>query len=112
MASNLEYVQYVCDQMRDAGEITYRKMFGEYAIYCNSKVIGLICDDQAYIKPTSAGEVLIPNATKEPPYSGAKPYIVLEDLDNRDLVTRLVIATYEELPMPKSKKKGHAFRVD
>ena len=105
MASNLDYVQYVCDQMRDAGEITYKKMFGEYTIYCNSKVLGLICDNQVFIKPTAAGETLIPDATKELPYDGAKPYIVLEDLDNRDLIKRFVIATCEELPMPKPKKK-------
>ena len=105
MASNLDYVQYVCDQMRDAGEITYKKMFGEYTIYCNSKVLGLICDNQVFIKPTTAGETLIPNATKESPYDGAKPYIVLEDLDNRDFITRFVIATYEKLPIPKPKKK-------
>ena len=105
MASSLEYVQYVCDQMRDAGEITYKKMFGEYTIYCNSKVLGLICDNQVFIKPTTAGETWIPNATKELPYDGAKPHIVLEDLDNRDLITRFVIATCEELPMPKPKKR-------
>ena len=55
MASDLDYVQYVCDQMREAGEITYKKMFGEYTIYCNSKVLGLICDNQVFIKPTTAG---------------------------------------------------------
>lgn len=105
MASNLDYVQYVCDQMCDAGRITYKRMFGEYTIYCNSKVLGLICDNQVFIKPTTAGENLIPNVTKESPYDGAKPYIVLEDLDNRDFITRFVIATCEELPMPKPKRK-------
>lgn len=105
MASNLDYVQYVCDQMHDAGEITYKKMFGEYTLYCNSKVLGLICDNQVFIKPTAAGETLIPNATMESPYDGAKPHIVLEDLDNRDFITRFVIATCAELPMPKPKKK-------
>jgi TfoX/Sxy family transcriptional regulator of competence genes len=105
MASNLDYVQYVCDQMRDAGEITFKKMFGEYTIYCNSKVLGLICDNQVFIKPTPAGETLIPNSTKESPYDGAKPHIALEDLDNGDFITRFVIASCEELPMPKPKKK-------
>jgi hypothetical protein len=58
-----------------------------------------------FIKPTTAGETLIPNATKVSPYDGAKPHIVLEDLDNRDFITRFVIATCEDLPMPKPKKK-------
>ncbi len=105
MASSLDYVQYVCDQMREAGEITYKKMFGEYTIYWNSKVLGLICDNQVFIKPTTAGETLIPNATKESPYSGVKSHIVLEGLDNIDLITKFVSATYKELPMPKPKKK-------
>ncbi|NFG24109.1 competence protein TfoX [Clostridium botulinum] len=105
MASSLDYVQYVCDQMREAGEITYKKMFGEYTIYYNSKVLGLICDKQVFIKPTTAGEMLIPNATKESPYSGVKSHIVLGDLDNIDLITKFVSATYKELPMPKPKKK-------
>lgn len=105
MASNLEYVQYVCDQMRDAGEIRYKKMFGEYTIYCNSKVLGLICGNQVFVKPTIAGEALMPNATKVPPYQGAKPHLVLEDLDDKDFVVRFVVATCEELPLPKPKKK-------
>ncbi|MFZ2539622.1 MAG: TfoX/Sxy family protein [Oscillospiraceae bacterium] len=104
MASSLDYVQYVCDQMSGAGDVTYKKMFGEYTIYCNSKVLGLICDNQVFIKPTTAGETLIPNATKDSPYDGAKLHIVLEDLDDRDFITGFVIATCEELPFPKPRK--------
>ena len=62
MASSLDYVLYACEQMSLAGSITYKKMFGEYAVYCDGKVLGLICDNQVYIKPTSAADNFMPNA--------------------------------------------------
>ena len=105
MASSLEYVEYVCDQMRDAGSITYKKMFGEYTVYCDAKVVGLVCDNQLFIKPTKAGEALEPDAIKEPPYKGAKPHLVLGDLDNRERISELIRVTCDELPLPKPKKQ-------
>ena len=56
MASTVEFVEYVCDQISGAGSITYKKMFGEYGIYCNEKIIGLICDNQFFVKKTKIGE--------------------------------------------------------
>lgn len=72
MSSTLDYVDYVCDQMRGAGEISYKKMFGEYGVYCNEKFIGVICDNQLYIKKTEAGALLYPGCEEAPPYEGAK----------------------------------------
>ena len=103
MASSLDYVKYVCEQMSGAGEITYKKMFGEYTVYCDDKILGLICDNQVFIKPTKAGERLIPDAIKKPPYEGAKPYIVLEDLDSREWLTEVIGAVCEELPVKKGR---------
>ena len=105
MATELEYVQYVCEQMKGAGSVVYRKMFGEYGIYCDTKIIGLVCDNQVYIKPTAAGLAQMESPVMEPPYKGAKPYILLEDIDDIEFVTRLIIATCNELPFPKPKKK-------
>ncbi|WP_027399139.1 TfoX/Sxy family protein [Anaerovorax odorimutans] len=105
MSSNLDYVKYICEQMSDAGNITYKKMFGDYTIYCDSKVLGLICDNQVFIKPTEKGQALIPDAIKESPYKGAKPYILLEDFDDKDFITKFIIATCIELPFPKPRKK-------
>lgn len=98
MASSLDYVKYACEQMSGAGKITYKKMFGEYTIYCDEKILGLICDNQVFSKPTKAGERLIPNAIKKPQYKGAKPYIVLEDLDNKEWLTEVIVTVCEELP--------------
>jgi len=90
--------------MSGAGNITYKKMFGDYAVYCDSKIFGLICDNQVFIKPTKAVDAFMPDATKESPYKGAKPYIVLEELDDKNLITEFIIATCDELPLPKPKK--------
>lgn len=104
MASRPEYVQYVTDQLSGAGEITYRKMFGEYGIYCDGKIFALICNDQLFVKITEAGRGLAPNLEEAPPYEGSKPYFLVEDIDNREFLTKFVAETCRELPMPKPKK--------
>lgn len=105
MASSLDFVEYVCEQISGAGEITYKKMFGEYGIYCDGKIIGLICDNQFFVKKTEAGMSIYPDYEEAPPYEGAKPQFVIDNVDDRDLMTRFISATYGELPMPKLKKK-------
>lgn len=104
MASNADFVQYVADQCSGAGEIEVRKMFGDYGIYCNGKIFGLICDDRFYVKPTEAGRNLLGNADMRPPYDGAKDYFYISDVDNRDSMSQLVSVTCSALPMPKKKK--------
>ncbi len=104
MASRPEFVRYAADQMRDAGEITCRKMFGEYGVYCDGKIFAVICDDQLYIKITEGGRAVCPNLEQSPPYEGAKNYFLVEEIDDRELLTELVRATVKELPPPKPKK--------
>lgn len=106
MASRIEFVEYVCEQLSGAGEITYKKMFGDYGLYCDSKPIGVICNDQLFIKKTAAGSAILPGCPEEPPYQGAKPSFLVEELDDRELMAKFIRATYEELPMPKPKKKA------
>jgi TfoX/Sxy family transcriptional regulator of competence genes len=106
MASDLSFIEFIVDQIAAAGNITYRKMFGEYAIYCDGKVVALICDDQLFIKPTEAGKIFINNITEAPPYPGAKLYFLIEDkIDNREWLSNLVRLTAKELSTPKPKKK-------
>jgi len=106
MASDIEFVGYVCDQMRDAGKIRHRKMFGEFAVYCGDKVVALICDDQLFVKPTPGGRAFIGEAVEAPPYPGAKPHFLIEDrLDDREWLTGLIQVTESELPPPKPKKR-------
>lgn len=104
MASSLEFVQYVCDQLSGAGAVTSRKMFGDYALYYRGKVIGLVCDDSFFLKKTEAGRSLLPDCREAPPYAGAKPSFLVEELDDREAMARLVQATWEALPEPKKKK--------
>lgn len=91
--------------MRTAGVISYRKMFGEYALYCNNKVVALVCDNQLFVKPTRAGNDYIGNPVEAPPYPGAKPYFLIEEKsEDPDWLGELIRITERELPVPKPKK--------
>lgn len=110
MASNIEFVQYVCDQISDAGKITFKKMFGEYGIYYNQKIIGLISDDQFFIKITENGRKFMEENFEDeiieaPAYQGAKPSFLIENLDDKEALAKLIKITYLELPEPKFKNK-------
>ena len=105
MASDLSFVEFVVDQMRDAGRIRYLKMFGEYGVYCDDKIVALICDNQLFIKPTDAGKAFMGKTVEAPPYPGAKMYYLIEDkFEERDWLGRLVKLTADSLPRPKPKK--------
>ncbi|NLD94586.1 MAG: competence protein TfoX [Fibrobacter sp.] len=106
MASTQDFVDYVLEQIENAGVITCRKMFGEYAIYSDKKVVALICDNQLFIKPTIGGKTFIGNVTEAPAYPGAKMSFLIEDnLDNSEWISELIRITARELPQPKPKKK-------
>lgn len=105
MASDPDFVEYVCDQISAAGRIAYRKMFGDYAIYCDGKVVALVCDNQFFVKPTAAGRAVAGNVTEAPPYPGAKLYWLMgEEVDDRDWIANLIRITERELPPPKPRR--------
>jgi DNA transformation protein and related proteins len=105
MASDLNFVEYVRDQINGAGEVSFKKMFGEYAIYYDNKVVALVCDNQLFVKPTVSGRSLIEQVVEAPPYPGAKSYFLIgEQLDNREWISNLIQLTASELPVPKPKK--------
>ena len=106
MSSDINFVKFIVDQIGNSGSIRYRKMFGEYAIYCNDKVVALVCDDRLFVKPTNAGRAFIGSVNEAPAYPGAKPSFLIEDqLEDREWLSELVALTERELPMPKPKKK-------
>jgi TfoX/Sxy family transcriptional regulator of competence genes len=105
MASNQDFVQYIVDQCAGAGEITAKKMFGDYCVYCNGKVIGLICDDCFFVKPTDVVRPMLRVIDMRPPYDGAKDHFYIADVDDRDYLTRIVSETYKVLPEPKKKRR-------
>jgi len=104
MASNADFVQYITDQCSGAGEIVTKKMFGDYGVYCNGKIFGLVCDDCFYLKPTEAVRDLLRQVEMRPPYDGAKPYFYIADVDDRDYLSMLVSETCKHLPEPKKQK--------
>ena len=99
MASNPDFVQYIVDQCSGAGEITARKMFGDYCVYCSGKPFGLVSDNGFYVKPTEEGRRLLRIEDMRP------PHFYIEDVDDRDYLSALVRATCAELPEPKPKNK-------
>ena len=105
MASNADFVQYIADQCSGAGDIVVKKMFGDYGIYCNGKIFGLICDDHFYLKPADEVRPLLRAVDMRPPYEGAKPYFYIADVDDHDYLSALVRETCRHLPEPKPKKK-------
>ena len=109
MASNQAFADYVCDQLKGIPGLHTKKMFGEFAVLCDLKVVALICDNQLFVKPTEAGRALLKRVTEAPPYKGAKNYLLLdEQLDDATLLKAIIEATERELPLPKPKAKPQA----
>jgi len=107
MTSDLNFVKFLADQLEDAGLITYRMMFGEYGIYCDGKIVALVCDDQLYVKPTAGGRAYIGDVTEAPPYPGAKLSFLIEDkFEDKEWFCDLIRITALELPEPRPKKKN------
>lgn len=105
MASDRSFVEYVCGQVGLADAVTYRQMFGEYVVYFEGKVVALVCDNQLFMRPTDAGRAVLGEPAMHPPYPGAKLHFRLDDeLEERDVLQRVFLATAEALPLPKPRK--------
>lgn len=105
MASDKEFVSFVCEQLRAAGEISSRRMFGEAAVYLEGKVVGLVCDNQLFVKATGPGRAKIGVPVEAPPFPGASNWFLLEDLDDAEFLADLLRTTADALPIPKVKTK-------
>ena len=104
MATSVEFIEYVCEQVRGVGEVRYKKMFGEYMVYVNDKPVLLVCDDTVYVKTLDALAEYMANAPKGIPYNGAKEHFIL-DIDDADLALKVVQKLEQVTPLPKPKKK-------
>ena len=105
MATSKDFADYILEQLSGAGEVTAKKMFGEYGIFLNGKMAAILADNQFFIKPTEAGRKYIGEPEEAPPYTGAKNYFLIDNLDDTDWLSELVKITEKELPLPKKKKK-------
>ena len=104
MASSKEYLEFILEQLSELDDVTYRAMMGEYILYYRGKIIGGIYDDRLLVKPVKSAAALMPDATFELPYEGAKEMLLVDDVDDRDSLAELFDAMYDELPLPKKKR--------
>ena len=104
MPSSKQYLEYVLEQLSDLDEISYRAMMGEYIIYYRAKIVGGIYDDRFLVKPVKSAILMMPDASMELPYDGAKEMILVDDLENKTFMKKLFEAMYDELPAPRKRK--------
>jgi hypothetical protein len=106
MGTSLEFIEFVCDQIRGVGAVRYKKMFGEYMVYINDKPILLVCDDTVFVKKLACIDEKMKLAETGFPYSGAKEHYILDVDDgafSREIIRILEPVT--AIPKPKKKKK-------
>jgi DNA transformation protein len=110
MATSPTTVDYLLDQLSCGGEASARKMFGEYCLYLEGKPVGLVCDEQLFLKPTKGGRALILNVVEGAPYPKAKPhFLITADLwEDSEWLANLIQVTANELPRPKPGKRKNA----
>ena len=106
MASSKEYLDFILEQLSELEEISYRQMMGEYILYYRGKIIGGIYDNRLLLKPVKVVMDQLEQARLERPYEGAKEMILLEDLEDKSFLAKLIKDMYEVLPAPKVKKKA------
>ncbi|MDE6790923.1 MAG: hypothetical protein K2J61_04295 [Clostridia bacterium] len=103
MATDLSYIQFVCEQLRGE-DATYKKMFGEYMVYIEGKPVLLVCDNTVFVKQVKELEDIMSEADKGYPYDGAKEHYIL-DIENTDLTEKVVGILKEVTPLPKKHVK-------
>ena len=102
MATTKEFLDYIVENLRKAGDISTRKMMGEYLVYYKGKLVGDVCDNCLYLKPTETVLRLMPDADRDYPYEGSKTrMVIVDDVENTELMTDVLDGMYEELPEPK-----------
>ena len=105
MASTKEYRDFILEQLSELDEVSFRAMMGEYILYYRGRVFGGIYDDRLLVKPVPSAVKLMPDASMELPYDGAKEMILVDDVDNREFLCELVRSMWEDLPERKKKKQ-------
>ncbi len=105
MATSKEYLEFILEQLSQLDGITHRQMMGEYIIYYRGRIAAYLCDNRFLMKPVPSARALLPSASLEPPYDGAKDMLLVENTDDRGFLTELFEASFDELTEPKSKKK-------
>lgn len=106
MASDIGFVEYVIEQSQLGARVGHKRLFGEFALYLNEKVVAFVCDNSLFLKNTRAAAQLAPNCPMQPPYPMAKPHPMANALlDEPDLLRQVLLAIEAELPVPKPRAK-------
>jgi len=107
MATQKETIEFILGKLRDRGRFTARAMFGEYALYADGRVVGLVCDDLLYVKILPASNVLERQCEKGDPYPGAKPHYIVEEgqLSTIESLPAILCAVAEAISQKKPKAK-------
>ena len=108
MASSKEYLHFILEQLSDLDDISYRSMMGEYILYYRGKIVGGIYDDRLFVKKTRSALECMPAAVCDSPYEGAKEMLLVEEVDNKEFLTKLFEAMYDDLPLPKARRREEA----
>ena len=108
MASSKEYLHFILEQLSDLDDVSYHPMMGEFILYYRGKIIGGIYDDRLLVKKTKAALELMPAAICNLPYQGAKEMLLVDEVDNKEFLTKLFEAMYDELPSPKPRRRKEA----
>jgi TfoX/Sxy family transcriptional regulator of competence genes len=104
MATEAKFLDYVLEQAALGEQLTAKKMFGEYGLYLDGKVIGFLADNCLFLKTSAALDALLPHLPKAPAYPGSKPYTVGDELlDDSDLLRRVLRLVAENTPLAKPK---------
>ncbi len=105
MASSEEAKFFVLGQLRPLGDdVTIRQMMGEYILHYRSRVLGFICNDVLILEDGPTIQRLLPEAERVPLFPGSKDFVVFPDPGNSRLLCEVVMAIYEDLPVPKPRK--------
>ena len=106
MATQQRTIEFLLEQVTGAGAVTAKPMFGEYGVYVDGKMIGSVCDDQLFVKPTTPGRAHAEPVSDAPPYPGAKPQMLIaaDRWDDAEWLSELMRVTAAELPTPKPRK--------
>ena len=108
MASSKEYLHFILEQLSDLEDISHRSMMGEYILYYRGKIVGGIYDDRLLVKKTRSALECMPAAVCDFPYAGAKEMLLVEEVDNKEFLTKLFEAMCDELPSPKPRRREEA----
>ena len=104
MASTKEYFEFVLEQLSEINDISSRAMMGEFVLYYQGKVFGGIYDNRFLVKPTKSAAALMPDAQSELPYEGAKPMLLVDNIEDKAFLKKLVESMSADLPQPKKRK--------